>query len=213
MRAAAIEALGQLDDPRALPTLQTLLTDQKQSARLNVAVLRALVRLDRQNPFPYLLIVVQAPNLLVRKEAVSELIRSYQNDTCALPPLLAALSNPKDQVHPRVTRVLKSRNDVRDRASARGPQRWGLAGPRAGGRRAGEAERCASSGTADRAAGRRGVWGPYRGDQRTGGPGETRALRPLCALRADSNHEVVWQARKALAQVQRRQEEGSAQES
>jgi hypothetical protein len=83
VRLTAIKALGELGDTRALPTLQALLSDRKQSARLRLAALRARVRLDHPHPFPHLLTAVQDPSVLVRKAAVSELMD--RRDPSAVP--------------------------------------------------------------------------------------------------------------------------------
>ena len=71
VRKIAIKALGRLDDPRAIPALQSLLTHQ--SARFRLLVLRALVQVDHRQALPHLLTALHDRSVPIRREAVSKL--------------------------------------------------------------------------------------------------------------------------------------------
>ena len=108
---AAVKALGQLGDPRALPTLLPLLTDQKQRARLRVAVLQALLRLDQQHSLPHLLTAVQDPSALVCQVALRALVRLDQQQ--AFSHLLTAVQDPSAQLRQAAVRELSNLDDAR----------------------------------------------------------------------------------------------------
>ncbi len=111
VRQAAVKALGQPGDARARPALLALLTNQKQSARLRLAALRALVRLAQPHPLPHLLTALQDPSVQVRKAAVNALI--HLKDPNAVVAWIVALSDTDFEIRRRAAEALEKLGDTR----------------------------------------------------------------------------------------------------
>lgn len=102
---AALQELGTLGDPRAIPALQALLAHPK--ARFRLLALRSLELVDRLQTLPrlltvphlltFLLIALHDPSVTIRREAVFML--KTLRDAHAVPPLMAALSDTWDNAN------------------------------------------------------------------------------------------------------------------
>ena len=85
VRTAALKALGTLGDPRAIPALAQMLTEQ--SARLRLLALLTLLQVDQKQAFLCLLAALHDQNVSVRRKAAIAL--RNMGDTRCVPPFSA----------------------------------------------------------------------------------------------------------------------------